>query len=247
MSEQKQTEIAPSNASDVITPEQARRAFYVDFEGRQKEPEMLLGVSWQRYKTGPPSLRHYIVDKRLAPIADQIVMDGDGIAEHEWVITTTRNAITELLRLAKKQDRLVIAWSRHDFGVVAKGRGLSSYQRRHLVPRYRDAKATAKKWVNRGIASQPLPPGENHSLDRYQQLIGYNVPDVFGTGRTGENLGKLIDALDKRSAWDDLTGRQQEYAIEVVGHNYHDLYGMRAVTIRAAEETAAWEARQARG
>ena len=38
MSEQKQSEVAPSNAADVITPEQARRAFYVDFEGRKKEP-----------------------------------------------------------------------------------------------------------------------------------------------------------------------------------------------------------------
>lgn len=234
----------PNNASDIITPEQARRALYVDFEGRKKEPEMLLGVSWQRYSKGPPSLRHYIVDKRLAPIADRITMDSDDIAEHEWIVTTTRNAVTELLRLAEKQDRLLVAWSRHDFNIVAQGRGLSPYQHRQLVPRYRDAKATAKKWVNRGIAGGPLPDGKRHTLDRYQRLIGYHVPAHFGTGRTGENLGKLIQALRKGRNWDDLTEPQQNYAIEVIGHNYHDLTGMRAITTRATDEIAAWEAKQ---
>jgi hypothetical protein len=217
----------PIHAKNLLTPDEARRAIYVDFEGRKAEPEMLLGVSWQRTKSGPPWLRHYIVDKRLASVADQIEMVGEGVAGHEWLVTTTRQAITELLQLAKKQDRLIVAWSQHDFKVVAAGRGLSSYQRKHLVPRYRDAKETARKWVNRGIAGTSLPPGKGHTLDRYQRMIGYEVPEEYGTGRTGENLGKLIEALEKRGTWHDLTDRQQQRAIEVIGHNYHDLDGMR--------------------
>ncbi|MEQ8842276.1 MAG: hypothetical protein RIB98_14930 [Acidimicrobiales bacterium] len=218
----------------------------MDFEGRKAEPEMLLGASWQRKKSGPPSLRHYVIDKRLSPIADRIVMDGDDVAEHEWAVTTTRAAITELLGLAKKQDRLIVAWSQHDFKVVAEGRGLSPYQQRHLVPRYRDAKETAKKWVNRGIAGTALPPGKGHTLDRYQQLIGYEVPAAYGIGRTGTNLGELIKALEKRGGWDDLTDRQHQRALEVIGHNYFDLDSMREIVIRAADETATWESERSR-
>jgi hypothetical protein len=231
----------PIRAKKLLTPEEARRAIYVDFEGRKAEPEMVLGVSWQRHKSGPPSLRHYIVDQRLAPIADQIEIVGDDVAEHEWVIATTRQAITELLQLAKKQDRLIVAWSQHDFKVVADGRGLSPYQRRHLVPRYRDAKETARKWVNRGIAGTVLPPGKGHTLDRYQRMIGYQVPNEYGIGRTGENLGKLIDALEKRGTWDALTDRQQRRAIEIIGHNYHDLDGMREIATQAADGIATAE------
>ena len=216
----------------------------MDFEGRKAEPEMLLGASWQRKKSGPPSLRHYVIDKRLSPIADQIVWDGD-VAEHEWAVTTTRDAITDLLRLARKQDRLIVAWSQHDFKVVAEGPGLSPYQRHHLVPRYRDAKETARKWVNRGVAGMALPPGKGHTLDRYQRLIGYEVPPAFGVGKTGTNLGELIKALEKRGEWDCLTDKQQQRAREVVGHNYFDLDSMREIVLRAAEETAAWNSTQA--
>jgi hypothetical protein len=228
----------PIHAKKLLTPEEARRAIYVDFEGRKKEPEMLLGVSWQRHKSGPPWLRHYIVDKRLSSIADQFEMAGADVAGHEWVVSSTRQAVTELLQLAKKQDRLIVAWSQHDFKVVSQGPGLSPYQRRHLVPRYRDAKETARKWVGRGIAGTSLPPGKSHSLDRYQRMIGYQVPDAYGINRTGENLGKLIEALQKRGAWHKLTDRQQQRAIEVIGHNYHDLDGMREIVTRAAQGLA---------
>lgn len=228
----------PQNARRIITPEQARRAFYVDFEGRKATPDMLLGVLWQRYRKGPPSLRHYLVDPRLAPIAECIEVDAE-IAEQEWEVKETRSAVEDILRLARRQKRLIVAWSQHDFGVIANGQPLSRFQRVYLVRLYRDGKETARKWVNRGVAGMRLPPGKKHALDRYQRMIGYDVPEEFGLGKTGENLGKLVEALEKRGSWDALTDRQQERAREVVGHNFCDLEGMREIVIRAAEELAA--------
>jgi hypothetical protein len=223
-----------------ITSEEARAAVYIDFEGRINEPPVLLGelhATGRTISAEKPVLVHYILD----PQFQRLKSDCHVPTLHRYAARyqPLAQALHEIILLARKRDRLIVSWSQHELRKVLE-LGLDGMHAEEFAHRYRDGKDTAKRWQRKLHADVELVPtrsGRLHSLVNYMKLIDYQLPDEsYGIDRTGENLKALSQALERRETWDDLTPRQQDRWIEVLGHNMHDCLALREIVTRAAAD-----------
>ena len=91
-----------------ITPDEARRALYIDFEGRKGAPPVLLGCTRRSRLRTSDTVWQAVTEPRLTPFA---VADGiESLALPE--------AVERILVRAEKRDRLIVAWTEHELDVV---------------------------------------------------------------------------------------------------------------------------------
>src|SRR5688572_2796089 len=108
------------NDSAQMTPDEAARAIYIDFEGRKDEHPAVLGLLYAEGRAASPDrvvLRQDVIDRALWPTV--------GWSTFSWVYRYDTDArslaqsVQELLQRARHQDRLIVAWSEHDLRVVS--------------------------------------------------------------------------------------------------------------------------------
>jgi hypothetical protein len=211
-----------SRRGSVISPEDAGRALYIDFEGEKDKPPVLLGCA-NHVGRGP---RRWVWQAVTNPLFGPLAAV-DGIE-----LLLLPDAVERILQRAEKRDRLVVAWSEHELDVV------KNYCPEHLdrfEPRYRNARTFAVHWRNTCHGGRR--PATN-SLSDYLALVDYEVPDGAGPGRAGETIRIMRTALEKGREIADLTENQLHRWRDLREHNLHDCAGMRAVCLKAADEVA---------
>jgi hypothetical protein len=134
----------------------ARRAIYLDFEGRPGSPPDLAGVLIEG------RFRQVVLNAALASAAKA----------HHLKVFPLRSLVAELVTRCTKEDRLLVAFSEHELVVVRK------YCGRDLRRVYRNARAVAKRWRNRKHAKRPL---RDHTLKSFLDFIRYRRPAQVGT------------------------------------------------------------------
>jgi hypothetical protein len=229
-------------ATDLLSPEEARRAVFIDFESRKDEPPALLGVVYNegRNCNGELVLRHEIFDPALALLVEDVEITGP--FRHEIVARSPHRAFSDHLGRARAQDRLLVSWSQHELE-KAYELGLSTHHRQQFAVCFRDAKATARKWRSRtmpGHAFSRRKFGGTHSLSRYARLIEFPLPDDHDDSQIGTWIMTLRQALARRSNYRELTERQQKMWRDLLVKNANDCLALRAVTLRAADGLAAF-------
>lgn len=203
-----------------LTAEDARRALYIDFEGRTDKPPVLLGCTRRSQVRSDASVWQAVTDPRFEPLAT-----ADGLETLELA-----DAVERILRRADSKDRLIVAWSQHELDVV-----------REYVPdkvdrfagRYVNARSFAVRWRNRCHGGDK--PDSNRLAD-WLAFTGYVVPEGAGRGRSGETIGILGDAFDRGRTVDQLTSNQRDRWRDLRAHNWHDCTGMRSIVTKAAQE-----------
>jgi len=231
----------PTSAKQTISPYEAQRALYVDFEGRKDEPPALLGAMYAtgaRFSDTRVVMSHYVVDPQLSRLGSAWTIDGP--YRYDVRHESLSGALNAVIRLARSKNRLIVSWSQHDLGVIVQYGNLRGMLADELAARYRDGKATAKRWYRRHRAPTILRPGASgrrHTLQNYLELINFaDFHPAYGTGLTGENLRVVREAIARRGDVAALTERQRERWYDVLGHNYYDCCGLRDVVMRAAHE-----------
>ena len=210
-----------------ITPDEARRALYIDFEGRKGEPPVLLGCTRRSRLRTSDTVWQAVTEPRLTPFA---IADGiEALELHE--------AVERILVRAEKRDRLIVAWSEHELDVV---REYCPELLERFEARFRNARDFAERWRNKCRAGVKPPTG---ALADYLWLTGYEVPDGAGPGRVGDTIRILLDALGRGRRVSDITDKQLQRWDQLREHNRHDCAGMRSVTIQAADEIAEFDQR----
>lgn len=192
-----------------LTAAEARTAFYLDFEGSQDQPPVLLGY----LRKGP--VQQYVVDREFKSA-------GPGFLE-------LRQAVSTVITRAQKQERRIVSWSEHDLDIV----------RRHVKEpglvhafeaRYANGRALAARWATRSNSIHKPAEGD---LEHYLALVGFKVPEFAGPGRVGETIRRLRPSL---AASRELTDDQAAAWADLLAHNRYDCEGLRAVCIRAATD-----------
>ena len=223
-----------------ITPEEAERAIYIDFEGRRDREPVLLGVLYaegrRRIDHSRLVLRHDLVDRRYRPLLRAFSELGEpSVHRYDTDQRSLDRSIEGILQRAEHQDRLIVAWSQHELDVV-----WSACRNADFVEafgaRFRDGKATAKRWLRETSPDswpQREPVGGAHKLAYYCRLVGFDVPAEFGPGVVGTGLKIIDQALDTGRSWAGFTDRQREAWRRVLGHNLFDCLGLRAVVTAA--------------
>ena len=191
-----------------MTPLEARTAFYVDFEGGKDQPPVLIGIlrkHTQQYVVEP-------VFRGLEP----------GYLE-------LRQAVSTVVTRAEKQQRRIVSWSEHDLEIV---RSLTKEPEliARFESRYANGRALAARWATRAPAIEKPATGD---LERYFELVGYQVPEAAGPGQVGSTVRSLHQRLAAGRA---PTEQQLQRWGHLLEHNRHDCEGMRSVCIRAATE-----------
>ena len=180
---------------------EALRALYIDFEGQEDKPPVLLGTF--RRGRGPDPYVHQVV---LDP-----VFEAAGPEKREL-----KDAIEIVVRRAEKADRRIVAWTEHELDIVRRLGDDHPELVARFEARYANAHAVAKRWMNR---LHPDDRPAEGTLAAYLDAIAHDVPPGAGPGHVGDTIRALRPAL---TAGRRLTPRQKARWTRLLQHNQHD-------------------------
>lgn len=200
---------------DRLSAAEARRALYIDFEGRKDKPPVLLGVQ-RRGQGARPFVHQVIVDGVFSPLGgpSQPLID----------------AIAGLVRRAERRDRRIVAWSEHELRVVRSLVDMDADLAARFEARYANARRIAERWRNKLYGGDKPETG---ALAGYLALINYEMPAEAAGGQVGDTIESLRPTLERGSA---ATDRQRERWRRLLEHNRFDCAGMRRLCLRATAE-----------
>lgn len=203
----------------------ARRALYIDFEGRVEGPPSFLGIL--PGEAEPGDIIQLVTEERLWPLS---------VAYDRCKPCVLPDAVADLLDLAERESRRLIAWSDRERKCFESYGKLDAGRRRQLDGLYVDAKSIAKTWKARvhpqAVFKRDRRRG-THRLKHYCRLVGYVIPRYIGDEKTGERIDRLRKGLERHQDYVNLPGGAKRAAKKLLDHNLHDCAGMREVVLQA--------------
>ena len=215
--------------ANLITPLEAQRAIYIDFEGFKGKSPTFFGWVWAIGKKASDdhiACIHDIHDKALQPLVGEVELPLGAVGTYEQRPFSVGQSINDLARRADKQDRRIVSWSTHEMIKIAESE-LSPSLLRMFEHNYRDGKVTAKKWFKQldlGTAK-----GTN-TLVRYLEQARYPLPDTYGLGQTTKRLKSVLGGIQNKGSWSRLLESQQENWVGLLIHNFADCHGLRHIS-----------------
>jgi hypothetical protein len=202
-----QAEQRPKASSAKLTAEEVQKAIYIDYEGNIKLPPTLLG--W------------YVDGKYMASILEPSFETCENRYKAKGVYVEDHMQLAlRLIQQAEDEGRLIVSWSEHDYLLMCKVLTPSDAERLKLL--YRNAIRTGRPWYRQKYG--PLP--EKASLNFFEDLLGFYVPDRFGLGLVGESLRLIRVQIKEGRSYADFSKAAKNGWTSVVRHNKLDLEGM---------------------
>jgi len=197
-----------------ISPAEAERAIYVDFEGFMNKPPSLLGI---------------LIDGSLA----QVVLDSQltSAARAKGCETAALcDVAAELKRRCVEEQRRLVGYSQHELDVFLEYTGID------FGNDYGDARMVAKRWWN---ICRPGVPRPDNGLKAFLEAIGQPMPAHFGERKATSRLKAVIDMLSKRGSYNQLTPVVKAKWRKLLNYNAHDCHGMQALVAMASVQIMA--------
>ena len=220
----------------LLTAEEAKRAIYLDLEGRAGQSPVLLGALWVSRQGQEPMFRQYVLDGAFASAA---LATGRSA-------TSFAGELKSLMTRAQSQDRVMVGWSEYEVRMVAEFAPEFSGE---FDLRYRDARALARHWrkkIHPGYKVSSNNGAKKHSLGYYMALADHAPPAEFWGGWVAKTIAEVRDSLEHRGSYDALSAKQQTRWNDLLGYNEHDCRATRAVCFVALDELAKPELSTAR-
>ena len=203
----------PKASSARLTAQEAMNAIYIDYEGNIKLPPTLLG--W------------YVDGDYMASIIEPVFETCENRYKAKGIFIENHSDLAlRLIQQAEDEGRLIVSWSEHDFLQMSKVLKPKDHERLKAI--YRNAIRTARPWYRKKYG--PLP--QEASLDFFEDLLGFYVPERFGVGLVGNSLRLIRSQIVDGRGYADLTNAARDGWTTVVRHNKLDLEGMAFVLRR---------------
>lgn len=244
---QAMTELLRAARRLTLAEAEARRAFYLDFEGPQDGPPSFTGLRYDE-DDGSVHFEQTILEHGLRatltlekPVCHRWpegFAARDGGATQEVKVRPQRVAaslgqfIGRLVERAERSDRLIVSWSSHEATVVCSAADVHPDLQERFIARWRDAKQTCKRWRRAQVQKRPLPQG--HQLKEYLRMIGYQVPSYFGDRKASGRIAYVRRQLAVRGDANCLTAVAKAKWTKVLDYNWHDCNGLCELTIIAS-------------
>ena len=161
------TEQRPKASGAKLTALEAKNAIYIDYEGNIKLPPTLLG--W--YVDG--EYKASILEPLFETCKNRYKAKGIHVEDHAQLAL-------KLIQQAEEEVRLIVSWSEHDYLLMYKVLRPSDGERLQVI--YRNAIRTARPWYKQKYGPLPVQA----SLDFFEDLSGFHVPERFGLGLVGK-------------------------------------------------------------
>ena len=214
------TEVSAKSTSEAafkhLSADEAQRALYIDFEGGQDQPPVLLGILGHRGKGAEPNVFQVVLD----PEFERAGPESRGLKE----------AIKIVVQRAEHGERRIVSWSQHDLEVVRGLRDEDPELVGRFERRYANALSLAKRWANK---LHPEDKPADGQLAGYLTMIAYEVPPDAEAGHVGATIRALRPRLHSGKP---LTAGQERRWARLLTHNRYDCDGMRAVCLLATKE-----------
>ena len=201
------TEQRPKASVAELTALEAKNAIYIDYEGNIKLPPTLIG--WDVggvYKAS-------ILEPFFETCENRYKAKGIVVEDHAQLAL-------RLIQQAEDENRLIVSWSEHDYLLMSKVLIPKDFERLKFF--YRNAIRTARPWYRQKYG--PLP--EKASLNFFEDLLGFYVPDRFGLGLVGEALRLIRGQIKEGRDYANLSKAAKNGWTNLVRHNKLDLEGM---------------------
>ena len=223
----------------LLTPEQAARAIYFDFEGCVNEAPSLLGWSVE-LEDGSEQFSQWIVEGALQS-ATRTVPHTRGTVRCGR--STLDEAVDHLVTFAEGYDRHIVSWARFDLNVIENHVDDPVLFQRARV-RFMNALPTARKWQRDVRPDEVLERtwGGKHKLAAYCDLMDIHVPEKYGQNVAAKGIKAMREAIDTYGNYAAIPaeGKTAKDAWKaLLGHNRLDCKNAREVVTRAAAECSA--------
>jgi hypothetical protein len=194
-----------------ITPTEAFRAVYVDFEGFAEKPPSLIGIvcEYEFYQV--------VLSEELRPAADYKGLRAQTVSEIG----------RELITRCQSENRLIVGYSQAEL------QEFECYGGLELGLLYRDARMIGRRWINR------LHPGDvtEWRLKTLLEYIGYAASPHLGDGVVTTRLRSVLTGLARTQGdYARLTPTQKRKWTNLLQYNRIDCLGMRDLVMRASAE-----------
>jgi hypothetical protein len=201
------TEQRPKASGAELTAQEAKNAIYIDYEGNMKLPPTLLG--W--YVDG--EYKASILEPLFETCKNRYKAKGIHVEDHAQLAL-------KLIQQAEDEGRLIVSWSEHDYLLMYKVLRPSDGERLKVI--YRNAIRTARPWYKQKYGTLL----GKASLEFFEDLLGFHVPERFGLGLVGKSLILIRGQIAEGRGYAKLTNAARDGWTTVVRHNKLDLEGM---------------------
>ncbi len=192
-----------------ISSAEAIRAIYIDFEGFIKETPSLIGIS---------------IDAKFEQVV--LVQELKLAAEAKGLRAVTGyDLVNELIELAKKENRRIVAFSTHEINKC------NEYYKLDLSPFYCNANTVAKKWKRKAF---PEHKDRLKGLKDYLSFIHYERGLYLGERQSTQRIDSVRKMLAKKGSYESLTSTVKAKWTKLLEHNEIDVLGMKALVIKAS-------------
>ena len=216
-----------------LTLTEAKRAFYIDFEGTAVDPPSLLGVAW--FDGDEVCFVQYVMEEELWPAAEAKSPEHGGHCRK-----ATWADLAEIRHRAETEHRRVFAWATHE-ATALRQHVPDKDDGEWFAANVENAIRNAKAWKKANhpdviFKKDPKNPyAGKHQLHKYLKLIGYDVPKAFGPGNAAQRIRKVREMLKKRDGdYSAITVTKKGQWTKALKHNWHDCDGLRELVLRCA-------------
>jgi len=230
----------------IPTPDEARRAIYIDFEGTKKDLPTLLGALWK-----PDSSENFVFEQYVfEPMFESAVeaKTQNHPANRPDVnpsihLRMRGDAFKQLAERALDEERLVFAWSQYDAATIEE-LGKDDPTVVELAGTMFDAKKLAKQWKRHfrpEVVFERSRGRGRHTLKNYRDMdvIGYPpIAGVLDQGNISPRIKEIRRQLAAKRTFDKLTRVAKGKWTKILHHNYLDCDGMRVVVTQATYDLA---------
>ena len=217
----------------VLTPGQAARAVYFDFEGCKDEAPSLLGWSYF-LEEGTEQFCQWIVEDALASASRTVPHTSGAVRCGQF---TLNEAVALMVDLAEEQDRLIVSWARHDMIMIEQYvDDLELVERARA--RFMNALPTARQWLKRAHPQLELERTRSgkHRLCRYCEIMGMRVPEKYDQDVAAKGIKSTRAAIARYGSYAAIpqgNGARGAWKA-VLGHNRLDCRNAREVVTRSS-------------
>ena len=199
-----------------ITPREAFRAIYIDFEGFMKDSPSLIGIACEYEFT------QFVLSEPLYPAGEAKGLKGASL----------ERVAQGLVARSNDEDRLIVGYSQLERNL------LQEYGQVDVQQRYRDARMIGRRWINRVRRGEVVEWGLMDLL----QFMGYEVPTHLAKGLVTKRLRGVLQGLEVNDGrYEELTPVQKAKWTKLLRYNRVDCLATRDLMLRAASEISVSE------
>jgi hypothetical protein len=204
------------------------QGIYIDFEGTQKDPPVMLGVHWVT-RDGQEHMEQLVFDPRLESASTAKALEtSQGMCVF---MNSIEDVFKRVVDLSEGIGVPILAWSIREEEVLASC-DISQAVRRRVEARIVNALPIARRWVRREYGAKKLVAdkrGKRYTLPNFAKLTGYKIPALYGSGNSAARVREVLRQIELRGDFDSITGVAKRKWSAFLKHNEHDLRATRHV------------------